>query len=171
MVEALRFENGLIEFIQLREIKFFECFDLENAFQESILASPRFLNGEVVALFLVGRHSKLAERVVEVPSHKLQLLGLGIEIDVVVLADGQDTIERGKPNCDRHETREFVQVQIIAELGREFSIVGLRDQFTKLDDSPLLLNREIGFGIVGFVLNEGLSVIAFAAGDENKALI
>ena len=61
MKEPLRVEDGFAEFIQLRQIGLFERIDLENAFQEPVLASPRPVDAQVLALILAAliKHERM----------------------------------------------------------------------------------------------------------------
>src|SRR5947207_11091231 len=85
---------------------------------------------------------------VEIPWHKLKFLCLRMEIDIIILADGQNAIQRRKPNCDRHKTSEFLQINGLAELGSELLIVRFAHQLREIDHSTRLFLGYFGFWIV-----------------------
>src|SRR5439155_5840691 len=95
LTEAVRFENRLAEFVQLRKVEFFEGVDFKNPFQEPVLAAPRTVDAQVLALVPASHHPELTERMVKVPRHELKLPRFRMQINVVVLARAQNAVHGG----------------------------------------------------------------------------
>ena len=89
---------------------------------------------------------------VQVPRHELEPVGPGVEVDVEVLPDGQHAVERREPHGDGHEPGELVDVDEVAELSREFRVVGAGDELAELDHPAFLPVRQFRLGVVGLVV-------------------
>src|SRR5205814_6156534 len=100
----------------------------EDALQKSVLALPRSVDAQILALLLGAAQTELAERVVQVPGHKLKSAALRIQMEVVVLAWTKDAVQRGKPDRDSHETGKFVQVEVVGHASGEFRRIGMGNQ-------------------------------------------
>ena len=146
--EPLRFEDAFIELVQLREVEVLERIGFEHAFQKPVRPAPRSVDVEVLALFLAAHHAELSERVVQVPRDELELLRPGPQIGVIILPRPENAVHGREPDRDRHETREFVEVKIIAEFGGKFRIVRVADQFAELNQALFLFVRQVRFRII-----------------------
>src|SRR5258705_1846163 len=91
--ESLWLENPLAEGFHVLEVKLLERLHLEHALEELVVAAPGTIDAQLLALLLRADQRELPEGVVQVPRNKLHFAGL-IEVDVVVLADGEDAVER-----------------------------------------------------------------------------
>ena len=98
-----------------------------------------------------------------------------MQIDVIVLPDRQDAIERGKPNRHRHVTGEFFDIQKLPELRRKRRVVRFRHQLREVDHALRLLDEHLVLRVVSlFVLRPIVAEIGENAGRnglEDRALL
>src|ERR1035441_7652067 len=95
-LDALRLENGLAKLFHVRQVKPLELLDLEHSLQEEDLPAPGLQEAQALQLIRAAGHRELTERMVEVPSQKLKLLGFRVQIDVEVLAHAENAVQIGR---------------------------------------------------------------------------
>src|SRR5581483_10060484 len=115
LIEPLRQKERFGKISQRRKIQLLEGVVFEHAFQETVGAAPGSLDAQVLTLLLRAGHRELAKRMVQVPRHELELVGLRMQIKIKILAHHQNAIQCREPHRDRHEPREFLQVHKLAD--------------------------------------------------------
>ena len=156
--QTLGLEDAALELLHPGQIGLLECRHREDPLEEPVLAGPRLLDAELLALLLAALHGEVAEGVVEIPGHELEPIGLRVQVHHVVLTEGEDRIEGAQPHRHRHEPTEGVDIEELRSAAGEFGIVGLRDQPGEVDDPLLLFRRQLGLGVVDLLV--GLPIIA-----------
>ena len=140
-----------------REVAVAERLDLEGTLQESLAALPGLADAVLHALGVVAAAPR-AEAVVPVPRDEPEPARLRVEVDVVVLPDGQDAVEVAGPDRHRQEPGELVEVDVVADTGGELGVGRVRDEAAELDEAALLGLGQVGLRVVDLLV--GLPVVA-----------
>ena len=79
-------------------------------------------------------------------------------MEVEILPRAQNAVEVAHPGGERHEPGEILQLEVVADGGRETLLAGTGDELAGLDDPLLLFIREFALGVVGLVV--GVPIVA-----------
>ena len=120
--------------------------DLEHPLEEPVGCDPGGVDAQLCQFVLVAEDPP--ERVVEVPRDELELVRFRVQVEVIVLADLENAVQRRKVDGHRHEPRKLVEVNEVADPRGHFRIGGVAHQFRQLHHPTDLPLGNLGLGVV-----------------------
>src|SRR2546427_6630609 len=95
----------------MRSIDFAEFLDRHDPFKKPVLPQPGMPDAGAFALLRGAQNEVSAPGHIEVPRNETELVRFGVEVEIKVLAIGEQTVVAAKQHLDRQKTRKLVEIK------------------------------------------------------------
>jgi len=140
--------------------------DGEEAVYEAVGGDVGFHDAEAGVFGGRADPAEGADGEVEVPGEEAEFLGGGVEVEIEVVAGGEEAVGVGQERGHGEEAEEFIDVEHGTDLFFEGGIVGFGDQLAELDDAFFLVFAGLILGAVFFVVALPLLAVGHDAAEE-----